>query len=677
MHGHSNLPVILSFVLAAPLVFGVCRGAERIALVIGNGKYHSATKLPNPPSDAKAVAAMLKDAGFEFIRLPGMKEDAVCDADAEQCHTALREFYKAAASAKVGLIYYAGHGVEISGSNYLLPVDAELKTPGQLDTQAVSLDGMLTELKKSGLPAKMIILDACRDNPLSRSWMNTRSQQSGIAEVKDTQLPESTMIMYSTAPGAKALDGEGKNSPFTASLVSNLAIPGQSAFNAFLNVSDEVAEVTKNAQVPWIKVDAAAKTFRALTLHGGEGSTVPVPRLLPQGAPEIQAPRLINGRRASLTIPASYREMLCSYRTQAHEKAAELENRGESALAAELLQNRLEKALVDLAALAYEKEAFGEKPPGQAIAERLDRLSKLPETKLSYDADSGSRAANDTGSGKRQRARLAEELIESVMKDALPSAEYEKWLPAWRDAAANAAQESPAESATPSGGNGPAMKPKPLPPLSPPQLGGEDSFAFLTQREVTPDDCLGWDENRIRYAINYLYAQAGYAFSNQSKREIRAVFKKYPWYRPVEGITMEQAEDRMTPLMHRNMEFIAALRDALKGNAPTSRAPAAATAISTGQEDPYRVLKGYLLTEVDVQGMTVSELRYAINYIYARHGYAFPGTSAARRAIRSEFQKKSWYRPATGLSEKQIDRNMNQVETENIYTLARERDRRK
>lgn len=235
----------------------------RVALVIGCGEYGHAPRLPNPGRDAAAVRSLLERLGFSVIYL--------ADPGVEQFYDGLERFGRAAGSARVGLFYYAGHGIEVEGQNYMLPVDAILERESQLRTQAIGVETVLQEMDGARLPAKLIILDCCRDNPLTRSWLGTRGVGSGLAGVEDRALPAATMIMYAAAPGHPALDGEGGNSPFTAALLSELGRPGVTAMDAFLAVSDTVAKSTGERQVPWIKFDGAGRAFRQFGLAGEAG----------------------------------------------------------------------------------------------------------------------------------------------------------------------------------------------------------------------------------------------------------------------------------------------------------------------------------------------------------------------------------------------------------------------
>lgn len=256
--------------------------AERVALVVGNGDYVAARRLPNPTRDAAAVATLLEAQGFEVIQ--------VKDAGIEAMYVGLEKFKKEAAGAEIGLFYYAGHGIEVDRRNYLLPVDAELDSSAQLRTQAIAVATVLGDMKTARIPAKLVILDCCRDNPLSRSWLATRSsQQGGLSQIDDQSIPPATMIMFASAPGQVALDGTGENSPFTSALLEQLAKPGQSAFDAFLGVSDAVAKTTRERQIPWIMFDGAGRTFRLFSLGNAEiGPSSPVASLpvMPPAKPE-------------------------------------------------------------------------------------------------------------------------------------------------------------------------------------------------------------------------------------------------------------------------------------------------------------------------------------------------------------------------------------------------------
>ena len=254
-----SLALAFGFLLVASL-----SAADRVALVVGVGDYEHNVKLENPANDAKSIARLLKGLDFEVTLL--------VDVGAEDFYEGIDRFKREATEARVGLFYFAGHGVEVENRNYLLPADASLERQAQLRTQAISLESVLDEMKDARLPAKMVILDCCRNNPLKRSWMLKRSAGGGLAALGDTDMPPATMILFAAAPGQEALDGEGRNSPFTSALVSELAVPNRNALEAFYAVSDRVVASTGRRQEPWVKVNGAGRTFRQFKLAVDEAA---------------------------------------------------------------------------------------------------------------------------------------------------------------------------------------------------------------------------------------------------------------------------------------------------------------------------------------------------------------------------------------------------------------------
>jgi uncharacterized caspase-like protein len=219
---------------------------RRVAFVVGNGAYQHATKLPNPSIDAKAMAALLRNVGFEVIE--------GTDLGREGMAARLGEFAAKTQSADVALFFYAGHGIAVNGKNYLIPVDAELNSELDIKLGAaidieVTLDQTMADAK-----VKLVFLDACRDNPFAdkiRSAARTRSVtvSSGLAEMRSS---EGTLIAFATGPGQKALDGkQGENSPFTRALLKNIAEPGVEIRHALTNVRAQVSEETSKRQLPW------------------------------------------------------------------------------------------------------------------------------------------------------------------------------------------------------------------------------------------------------------------------------------------------------------------------------------------------------------------------------------------------------------------------------------------
>jgi uncharacterized caspase-like protein len=218
---------------------------KRVALVIGNSAYTHAA-LANPANDARDMAGVLTSLGFETIL--GL------DLDKRAFDAKIRDFSRALVQADAGLFFYAGHGLQVAGHNHLVPVDAELQSERDLDFETVSLDFVLKqmELEREG-KTSIVLLDACRDNPLVRNLsrsMGTRSTSisHGLAQV---ETGVGTFIAYSTQPGNVALDGVGRNSPFAAALASTVTRPGLSLTGVMIEVRKEVLAATGGRQVPW------------------------------------------------------------------------------------------------------------------------------------------------------------------------------------------------------------------------------------------------------------------------------------------------------------------------------------------------------------------------------------------------------------------------------------------
>ncbi|NJO24431.1 MAG: hypothetical protein HC868_17865 [Sphingomonadales bacterium] len=219
---------------------------KRVALVIGNSAYQHATALANPANDASDMGAALKELGFEVIL--GL------DLDKRAFDQRVREFSRALPDADTGVFYYAGHGLQVLGHNYLMPVDAQLQSERDLDFEANSLNFILRqmELDRDG-KTSIVFLDACRDNPLAGNLARTMGTRSagvgrGLAQV---QAGVGTFVAYSTQPGNVALDGQERNSPFTAALAASIREPGRNLTSVMIDVRKKVLAATGGKQVPW------------------------------------------------------------------------------------------------------------------------------------------------------------------------------------------------------------------------------------------------------------------------------------------------------------------------------------------------------------------------------------------------------------------------------------------
>ncbi|MDO9298857.1 caspase family protein [Bradyrhizobium sp.] len=227
---------------------------KRVALVIGNSAYQSAPKLSNPANDSEAMSGTFKAAGFDVVEFKR-------DLKASEMRRALRDFSDTVRDADVAIIYFAGHGIEIDGTNYLVPSDAVLERDIDAFDEAIPLERLLSVIE----PAKklrLIILDACRDNPFAKSMRRTVASRNigrGLAKVEPGS--PNTLIAYAAKAGSTALDGDGRNSPFTAALVKHLPKPGLDLRKAFGFTRDEVLKVTNNKQEPFIYGSLGGEDF--------------------------------------------------------------------------------------------------------------------------------------------------------------------------------------------------------------------------------------------------------------------------------------------------------------------------------------------------------------------------------------------------------------------------------
>ncbi|MEM1442789.1 MAG: caspase family protein, partial [Verrucomicrobiota bacterium] len=190
---------------------------QRVALVIGNGAYEHGNPLKNPAADAEDVSAALKQCGFSLVG-----GEAQLDLSHEAFEKAVVDFREAASEAEVALFFFAGHGLEVGGTNYLVPTDSKVEEEYQVKHRTVSLDEIMGAMAGNKDRLKIIILDCCRDNPLGRGW--SRSGSQGLSAVTDT--PDGTVILFSAGPGRVAADGQGRNSPFSAVLKEEILSPG-------------------------------------------------------------------------------------------------------------------------------------------------------------------------------------------------------------------------------------------------------------------------------------------------------------------------------------------------------------------------------------------------------------------------------------------------------------------
>ncbi len=239
-HPGMSIAAFLRRAIAAALILGgapaLAANAEpRVALVIGNAAYPAAP-LRNPANDANAIAARLRAMGFEVVLRTNVTQ--------REFTRAVSQFGQALKPGSVALFYYAGHGMQVRGRNFLIPVDADIQSEASARSESVDLDLVLEQLGPSRL--SMVILDACRNNPFEGKFRTARG--SGLAQV---DAPKGTLLAYATAPGKVASDGEGVNGLYTAELLKAMEIPGAKVEEVFKAVRVNVIKATAGEQIPW------------------------------------------------------------------------------------------------------------------------------------------------------------------------------------------------------------------------------------------------------------------------------------------------------------------------------------------------------------------------------------------------------------------------------------------
>jgi hypothetical protein len=229
---------------------------KRLALVIGNSAYLNAVELRNPRNDARALAATFRDLGFDVVEGEDLGKAAM--------EAIIRRFADQVASADLALFFYAGHGIQVAGRNYLIPVDARLETTAAIDFETVDADrvlGYMTDEHRVGIA----LFDACRDNPLLRRFARTLSGSRSAMIGHGLAIPAVSggglLIAFATAPGDVAFDGYGKNSPFTAALLKYLPTKGLEIEQVLKKVKADVILATNNDQRPWVNSDIAVDIY--------------------------------------------------------------------------------------------------------------------------------------------------------------------------------------------------------------------------------------------------------------------------------------------------------------------------------------------------------------------------------------------------------------------------------
>lgn len=247
----------------------------RIALVIGNSAYKTAP-LKNPAKDARDMAGLLKSLGF--------KVTLKVDAGVKEMEEAVRQFGQDLRQGGVGLFYFAGHGLQVQGSNYLVPVDAKIQTESDVRFECVDAGRVLGKMEDAGNTLNIVVLDACRNNPFSRGF---RSAERGLAEMR---APTGSLIAYATAPGSVASDGSGDNGIYTKHLLQTMRTPGLPITDVFMRVRMGVVAETGKKQVPWESSSLTGYFYLAGTTPAGQSQPAAPPPLSAPAPVQAAAP---------------------------------------------------------------------------------------------------------------------------------------------------------------------------------------------------------------------------------------------------------------------------------------------------------------------------------------------------------------------------------------------------
>jgi uncharacterized caspase-like protein len=344
---------------------------KRVALVIGNSSYQHVTKLSNPANDAELVGKLLRTAGFDVV-------ESRQDLRINDMKRVVRDFTDKTRDADIAVVYYAGHGIEVDGTNYLIPVDAELARDIDVEDETVSLDRIVKVLEPVRR-LRLVILDACRDNPFSKTMkraIGSRSIGRGLAKVEVQS--SDTLIAFAAKAGSTASDGEGQNSPFATALINNLGTPGLDLRIAFGRVRDDVLKATGHKQEPFV--------------YGSLGGNI-VSLVPPRIEPVVAAPAPVDSQAGM---------------RRDYELASQIGTREAWDQFLAVHSTGLYAGLARAARAKIEAEAARSSADAQATAARIEAQNKAALAKAQAEAEAKSAAARTEAMSKADAAAKAE-----------------------------------------------------------------------------------------------------------------------------------------------------------------------------------------------------------------------------------------------------------------------------
>jgi Uncharacterized protein containing caspase domain len=391
-----------AFLIVLGFLFGISADTafadKRVALVIGMSKYQQVPRLANPARDAEAMSALFKKAGFDVV-------DSERDLGISDLRRVVREFAETSRDADISVVYYAGHGIEVDGTNYLVPADAKLLSDFDIEDETVSLDRVLKALDPVKR-LKLVILDACRDNPFAKTMKRSVASRSigrGLAQIEPTM--SDTLIAFAAKAGAVASDGDGQNSPFATALVKHIAEPGLDLRLAFGRVRDEVLKSTANRQEPFV--------YGSL---GGETMAL-VPQAAKPADPEQQA-RIDYELAAQIGTREAWDSFLASHSTGLYANLARAQNG--KLLAAQQTRTKADDARREAEEQAARKAADFrrqlEEQSARQTAEARQKLSEQAKKELEEARGQVAEQAKKELDEARRQVELAQQQAEAARR---------------------------------------------------------------------------------------------------------------------------------------------------------------------------------------------------------------------------------------------------------------------
>lgn len=360
---HAVATIVLA-VLSVWLFGQPALAEKRVALVIGMSKYQQVPRLANPARDAEAMSSLFKKVGFDVV-------SSERDLGILDLRRVIREFSEISRDADISVVYYAGHGIEVDGTNYLVPADAKLLSDFDVEDETISLDRVLKALD-SAKRLKLVILDACRDNPFARTMKRSVASRSigrGMAKIEPPM--SDTLIAFAAKAGAVASDGDGQNSPFVMALVKHIAEPGLDLRLAFGRVRDDVLKITLNRQEPFVYGSLGGQTVAL------------VPQAAKANDPEAEA-RINYELAAQIGTKEAWDSFLASQSTGLYANLARAQNN--KLLAAQQTRTKADDARRDAEEFAAQKAAEFRKQleehASRQVAEVKQKLSEQAKKDL-------------------------------------------------------------------------------------------------------------------------------------------------------------------------------------------------------------------------------------------------------------------------------------------------------